>query len=257
MSAIVKSLSSTAAEEAEWALRVDMAAVFRVSARLGWNEQIGNHNSIMLPQRTPGEAPTFLINPRGYRFEELTASSLIVCDLDGNVLRGTGELRKVAFFIHARIHVQNPAATCVLHVHPQYLTALSLIAEPEVTVSHFNDLLLADRMAFDLDARAGAGSIEEGDRLAAKLGDKSILIMGSHGVTVVGPDIASAFDELHQAERTMMYHMTALNTGRKLVQLPESSRRRYNGPWGDKVDARMHLDSWRRILDKEGCDYAS
>jgi ribulose-5-phosphate 4-epimerase/fuculose-1-phosphate aldolase len=81
--------------------------------------------------------------------------------------------------------------------------------------------------------------------------------MGSHGVTVVGPDIASAFDELHQAERTMMYHMTALNTGRKLVQLPESSRRRYNGPWGDKVDARMHLDSWRRILDKEGSDYAS
>ena len=59
MSAILKSLSSTAADEAEWALRVDMAAVFRVSARLGWNEQIGNHNSIMLPKRTADEAPTF------------------------------------------------------------------------------------------------------------------------------------------------------------------------------------------------------
>jgi ribulose-5-phosphate 4-epimerase/fuculose-1-phosphate aldolase len=257
MSAILKSLSSTAAEEAEWALRVDMAAVFRISARLGWNEQIGNHNSIMLPQRRPDEAPTFLINPRGYRFEELTASSLIVCDLEGNVLRGTGELRKVAFFIHARIHVQNPAATCVLHVHPQYLTALALLDEPEVTLSHFNDLLLADRTAFDLGARAGASSTEEGDRLAAALGDKSILIMGSHGVTVVGPDIASAFDELHQAERTMMYHMTALATGKRLRRLPEESRRHYTGPWGDKVDARMHLDAWRRILDKEGSDYAS
>jgi ribulose-5-phosphate 4-epimerase/fuculose-1-phosphate aldolase len=257
MSAIVKSLSSTAAEEAEWALRVDMAAVFRVSARLGWNEQIGNHNSIMLPKRTPDESPTFLINPRGWRFEELTASSLIVCDLDGNVLRGSGELRKVAFFIHARIHVQNPAATCVLHVHPQYLTALALLDEPEITLSHFNDLILNDRTAFDLGARAGASTAEEGDRLAAALGDKSILIMGSHGVTVVGPDIASAFDELHQAERTMMYHMTALATGKKLRRLPEESHHRYAGAWGDKIDARMHLDAWRRILDKEGSDYAT
>ncbi len=257
MSAILKSLSSTAAEEAEWALRLDMAAVFRISARLGWNEQIGNHNSIMLPLAHPGDKPTFLINPRGYRFEELTASSLIVCDLDGHVLRGTGELRKVAFFIHARIHVQNPAATCVLHVHPQYLTALALLDEPEITLSHFNDLILNDRTAFDLGARAGASTNEEGDRLAAALGDKSILIMGSHGVTVVGPDIASAFDELHQAERTMMYHMTALSTGKRLRKLPDESRRHYLGAWGDKVDARMHLDSWRRILDKEGSDYAS
>jgi ribulose-5-phosphate 4-epimerase/fuculose-1-phosphate aldolase len=257
MSAIVKSLSSSAAEEAEWALRVDMAAVFRISARLGWNEQIGNHNSLMLPQAHAEDKPTFLINPRGMRFEELTASSLIVCDLDGNVLRGRGELRKVAFFIHARIHVQNPAATCVLHVHPQYLTALSLLEEPEVTLSHFNDLLLVDRMAFDLEARAGATTTEEGDRLAAALGEKSILVMGSHGVTVVGPDVASAFDELHQAERTMMYHMTALATGKRLRRLPEESRRHYHGAWGEKVDARMHLDAWRRILDKEGSDYAT
>lgn len=257
MSAVLKQLSSTEAEQAEWALRCDMAAVFRISARLGWNEQIGNHNSIMLPKARPGDPPTFLINPRGMRFEELTASSLIVCDLDGNVLRGTGELRKVAFFIHARIHVQNPAAVCVLHVHPQYLTALSLLDEPEVTLSHFNDLVLNDRIAFDLGAEAGAGSIEEGDRLAAALGDKSILIMGSHGVSVVGPDIASAFDELHQAERTMMYHMTALYTGKRLRKLPEKSRRHWHGAWGDKIDARMHLDAWRRILDKEGSDYAT
>src|SRR5271166_5369099 len=110
MVAVVHSLTSSETEAEEWRLRCDMAAVFRVAARLGWNEQIGNHNSLMLP----GDKPTFLINPRGYLFQELTASSLIVCDLDGNVLRGTGELRKVAFFIHARIHMRNPSATCVV-----------------------------------------------------------------------------------------------------------------------------------------------
>ena len=59
------------ADAMEWQLRCDMAAVFRISARLGWNEQIGNHNSLMLPERRPGDKPTFLINARGYRFEEL------------------------------------------------------------------------------------------------------------------------------------------------------------------------------------------
>ena len=114
MVAIVRSLSSTDAEQEEWRLRCDMAAVFRVGARLGWNEQIGNHNSLMLPRQKPDDSRKFLINPRGYLFQELTASSLIVCDLDGNVLSGKGELRKVAFHIHCRIHLQNPAATCIV-----------------------------------------------------------------------------------------------------------------------------------------------
>ena len=159
-------LQSTEAETQEWQLRCDMAAVFRIAARFGWNEQIGNHNSVMLR----GDRPRFLINPRGYLFQELTASSLIVCDLDGRV-RGKGELRKVAYQIHARIHVQNPHATCILHVHPHWLTALS--------------------------------------------------------------------------------------TGSPLRKFPESSRRNFTGPWGERIDARMHLDAWRRRLDCEEPDYAT
>ena len=252
MADIVRELSSSEAEAEEWRLRRDMAAVFRVSARLGWNEQIGNHNSLMLP----GESPTFLINPRGMLFQEIRASDLIVCDLDGRVLRGKGELRKVAFHIHARIHLRNPAATCVVHVHPQYLTALSMLAQPEVTLSHHNNLILNDRIAIDTHGDAPADSHQEGDRLAAALGDKSILLMNGHGVTVVGPTVHEAFDECYAAERTAMYQVTAMSTGRPLLALPDSQRRRWSGPWGQKVDARMHLDAWRRILDKEEPDYA-
>ncbi len=257
MVALMQSRSSSAAEEEEWRLRCDMAAVFRVSARLGWNEQIGNHNSLMLPNKSPGQTPTFLINPRGYLFQELTASSLIVCDLDGNVLRGTGELRKVAFHIHARIHLQNPAAICVVHVHPQYLTALSMLEEPELTLSHHNNLLLNDRLAVDHDGVAPADSHAEGDRLAAALGGKSILLMGGHGVTVVGPTIEDAFDECFIAERTAMYQVTAMSTGRALRALPQSQRRNWQGPWGQKIDARLHLNAWRRVLDREEPDYSS
>jgi ribulose-5-phosphate 4-epimerase/fuculose-1-phosphate aldolase len=253
MSAVVKNLTNSEAEAEEWRLRCDMAAVFRVSARLGWNEQIGNHNSLMLP----GKEPLFLINPRGMRFEELTASSLIVCDLDGKVVRGTGELRKVAFHIHARIHLLNPSATCVMHVHPQYLTAISMLANPQLILAHHNSLMLNDRVVYDLEGDEPVGHNEEGDRIARLLGDKSIMVMASHGVTVVGPTVEEAFDELHSAERTTMYQLTAMSSGQPLRRLPEKLRRRYNGPWGAKVDARMHLDSWRRILDKEGDDYAT
>jgi ribulose-5-phosphate 4-epimerase/fuculose-1-phosphate aldolase len=255
MTAIVQTLNSTAAEEEEWRLRRDMAAVFRIAARLGWNEQIGNHNSLMLP-RHGDAAPRFLINPRGLLFQELTASSLIVCDLEGRVLRGEGELRKVAFHIHARIHLSRPDAACVVHVHPQYLTALSMLAEPEVTLSHHNNLLLNDRIAVDDFGSAPADSDAEGDRLAAALGEKSILLMGGHGVTVVGPTVHDAFDECFIAERTAMYQVTAMSTGRALRVLPETHRRRWSGAWGEKVDARLHLDAWRRVLDREEPDYA-
>ncbi len=255
MSAVIKSLSNSEAEAEEWRLRSDMAAVFRVSARLGWNEQIGNHNSLMLPKAQPDDPDTFLINPRGWRFEELTASSLIVCNLDGKVLRGSGELRKVAFHIHARIHLKCPTATCVMHVHPQYLTALSMLQNPEMALSHHNNLMLNDRVVVDTLGDEPVGDNNEGDRIAESLGDKTIMIMASHGVTVVGATVAEAFDELHSAERTAMYQVTAMSTGQPLRRLPDRLRRRYNGPWGDRVDARMHLDAWRRILDREEPDY--
>jgi ribulose-5-phosphate 4-epimerase/fuculose-1-phosphate aldolase len=241
------------AEAQEWQLRCDLAAVFRVLGRLGMNEQIGNHNSLMLP----GDEPLFLINPRGLLFQEVTASNLITCDLDGTVTRGAGELRKVAFHIHARIHLANPAAICVLHVHPQYLTALSLIEGGRMELAHHNDLILGDRIAYDDEAHGPARDDAEGDRIARALGDKSILVMANHGVTVIGPTAHEAFDELYAAERTCMYQMTARSTGMTLRRQPDHLRRRYNGPWGEKVDARMHLDAWRRVLDREEPDYQS
>jgi ribulose-5-phosphate 4-epimerase/fuculose-1-phosphate aldolase len=239
------------AEDLEWQLRCDLAAVFRILGRLGMNEQIGNHNSLMLP----GSETLFLINPRGLLFQEITARNLITCDLDGNVLRGDGELRKVAFHIHARIHLANPAAKCVLHVHPRYLTALSLIEGGRMSLSHHNDLILNDRIAYDDEMTGPALDNDEGDRIARALGDKTILVMANHGVTVIGPTVHEAFDELFTAERTCMYQMTARSTGLKLREQPDHLRRRHNGPWGERVDSRLHLDAWRRVLDREEPDY--
>jgi ribulose-5-phosphate 4-epimerase/fuculose-1-phosphate aldolase len=254
MAAIVKQLHGTDAEAQEWQLRCDMAAVFRVFARHKWNEQIGNHNSMMIPGR---DEPTFIINPRGYLFQELRASDLIVCNLDGKVLAGKGELRKVAFHIHARIHLRHPGAACVIHIHPQYLTALSMLKHGEWALCHHNTLLLADRTMYDPLGHEPVHDNTEGDRIADALGDKSIMVMRGHGVTVVGPTVHDAFDECFIAERTAMYQITAMQTGQELHTLPDSARRHHKGPWGERIDARLHLDAWRRVLDREEPDYAS
>jgi ribulose-5-phosphate 4-epimerase/fuculose-1-phosphate aldolase len=257
MAQIIQARMNSEAEAREWELRCDMAAVFRVQARHGWNEQIGNHNSLMLPGDRPDAEPTFLINPRGYLFQELRASDLIVCTLDGRVVRGKGELRKVAFHIHARIHLKHPSAACVVHIHPQYLTALSMIEGGEFVLSHHNTLMLADRTMYDPLGHEPVDDNAEGDRIAEALGDKTVMVMRGHGVTVVGPTVEDAFDECFIAERTAMYQITAMQTGRKLHVLPPSAKRSHTGRWGDRVDARLHLDAWRRLLDKEGSDYAS
>ena len=241
------------AEALEWELRCDLAAVFRVLGRLGMNEQIGNHHSLMLP----GEDRLFLINPRGLLFQEVTASNLIVCDLEGNVVRGRGELRKVAFHIHARIHLRHPQARCVMHVHPPYLTALSLMEGGRLDLAHHNDLSLDDRIVYDDAAQGPAADNEEGDRIADLMGDKTVMVMANHGVTVVGPSVHDAFDELYIAERTCMYQLTARMAGGTLRRQPDQLRRHYRGSWGDRYDARLHLDAWRRILDREEPDYAT
>jgi len=241
------------AESVEWQLRCDLAAAFRVQARLGMNEHIGNHHSLMLP----GSDALFLINPRGLLFQEITASNLIVCDLTGKVLRGTGELRKVAFHIHARIHLKHPSARCVMHAHPRYLTSLSLMEGGRMALAHHNDLVLDDRIVYDDEAHGPVADDDEGDRIARLMGTKSIMVMANHGVTVVGPTVHDAFDELYLAERTCMYQMTARMAGGELRRQPDSLRRHYEGPWGERYDARMHLDAWRRVLDREEPGYAT
>ncbi len=238
--------------DVEWQIRYDLAAAFRACALHAMNEQIANHFSVMLPD----SENLFLINPRGLHFREITASSLIVCNLAGEVVRGSGELRKVAFHIHARLHLRHPRARCLLHVHPIHLTALSMIEGGRLELVHQNSLALCDRIAYD-DAFAGVvDDDQEGDRLADILGERSVLLMGNHGVMVAGETVHEAFDELYMAERTCHYQLTAMSAGKPLRRLNDNLRYNWQGPWGERFDARQHLDAVRRLLDRAEPDYA-
>jgi ribulose-5-phosphate 4-epimerase/fuculose-1-phosphate aldolase len=239
-------------DDAEWALRRDLAATFRLCAREKWNEGIGNHNSAMIPG-----TELMLINPRGMLFDELKASDLIVCDLAGNVVSGSGELRKVAHHIHSRIHLMHPLAQVVLHVHPPYSTALSLIEGGRLEMSHGNDLTLNDRIAYDDEMNGSVLDDSEGDRIARLLGKKTTLVMSSHGLTTVGRDVASAFCELSAVERSAMWQCLARGFGGPLKKLPDRMRKHHYGDFREAWAADLEFAAYRRLLDREEPDYAS
>ena len=243
---------TTKTEAAEWAIRCDLAATFRLCAREKWNEATGNHNSGMIPG-----TEHMLINPRGMLFSELRASDLIVCDLHSNVISGKGELRKVAHHIHARIHLMHPQAQIVLHVHPPYTTALSLIEGGRLELAHFNDLTLNDRIAYDDAMNGTVLDDDEGDRIARLLGAKTSLVMRSHGLTTVGPTAADAYCELAAIERSAMWQNLAACHGRPLRRLPDNQRKRHDGAFGDVWDAALEFAAYKRTLDREEPDYAT
>ncbi len=238
--------------EVERQLRLDFAAVFRICARNNWNENLGNHLSVMLP----GEEGHFLVNRRGMHFKQITASNLIVCDLDGKTVRGDGEIRPVAFHIHARIHKRHPHAAAVLHVHPPHSTALSGIEGFRFGRVFNNNLLLNNRIVYDEARNGPVNGIDEGDRLAELLGDRSIMLMGSHGVLVAGPSLANAFYELLMFERTCMYTVLAMQTGAPLRDLPESLLEDHRQPIDRFVDPVANLIAWHDMLGREEPDYA-
>jgi ribulose-5-phosphate 4-epimerase/fuculose-1-phosphate aldolase len=229
-------------------LRADLAAAFRLSARFKLNAGLGNHFSLMLPD----SEDRFLVNPRGLLFQEITASNLLVVDFDGHVISGGREVRPVAYHIHRA----NPAARCVLHLHPPNITALSMLEHGRLALAHHDNLIVNDRIAYD-DAMTGpAFGLAEGHRLADALGDKTIMVMANHGVLAVGRTVAEAFNELTVVEDVCAFQLRAMSTGQKLREQPAHLRWNFRDAWGTKLDARLYLDAWRRILDKEEPDYA-
>ncbi|MBB5693642.1 aldolase [Muricoccus pecuniae] len=233
--------------------RVDLAACFRMAARLGLQEGICNHLSVLVP----GRPDLMLVNPYGWAFGEITASRLLICDFEGQVLAGEGMPEATAFFIHARLHMRHPRAVAAFHTHMPNATALSMLEGPPLVWAGQTALKFYGRTAVDEDYNGLALDTDEGDRIAAAMGDADIGFLKNHGVMVVGPSIAEAWDDLYYLERAAEVQRLALATGRPLKPVPpEVARRTYEQMRaGDAESARLHLESVKRILAREEPDY--
>ena len=236
-----------------WQARLDLAASLRMAARLGLHEGICNHFSAMVPGRTD----QFLVNRYGLAFAEATASSLLVCDFEGNVIAGDGEPEATAFFIHARLHLKHPRARVAMHTHMPYATALCMIDDDEpLRYAGQSALKFLGRTIVDRNYNGLALDTDEGDRIAASMGDADIVFLRNHGVMVVGETIAKAWDDLYYLERACEAQVLALSTGRALLPVPpEIADLTARQMRGDNSSAALHLASIRRRLDAAEPEY--
>ena len=241
----------------ERAMRVDLAAAFRLAVRLDLHEGVCNHFSVMLPQGE-NEGSRFLLNRFGLHWSEVTASNLLALDAEERVLEGEGEFEKTAFYIHSRIHLANARATCVLHTHMPYATALTLLEGGRLEMVEQNALRFHDDIAYDDVYNGLVVDNAEGDRLARALGDKRVMFLANHGVIVVGPSVAEAFDALYYLERACRLQVLARSMGGKLRPVrPEVVRSAYRMMLSDAPKyAGAHFEALKRILDREEPAYS-
>lgn len=226
--------------------RRDLAASFRMAAKLGLQEGICNHFSAVVP----GHPDLFLVNPYGWAFAEIRASQLLICDFNGNVIAGEGKPEATAFYIHAQIHKILPRATAAFHTHMPNATALSMVEGQPLVWAGQTALKFYGRTALDENYNGLALGNDEGLRIANAIGDADIVFMRNHGVMVLGPTIAEAFDDLYYLERAAEVQLKAMSTGRKLVPVPHAiAQKAYEEMReGDPESARLHLASVRRQL---------
>lgn len=234
--------------------RVDLAAALRLAARFDLNEGICNHFSYAPPER-PG---CFLVNPFGLHWSQIRASDLLLVDNDGRVLEGDGELETTAFCIHSRIHMRHPRATCVLHTHMPYATTLTSLENTPLEPISQNALRYYNDVAYDPSYNGLAGDVDEGERMAAALGDKRVLFLANHGVVVVGGSVAKAFEDLYYLEKACQLQVLALSTGRPLKRVTDNiAATTFTKPEVEHHYANAHFAALKRLLDAEDATYVN
>lgn len=213
----VISLKDKVSEE-EWKARVDLAALYRLVAMYGWDDLIYTHISA----RLPGPDHHFLINPYGLMFEEITASSLVKINLDGDILQETPYfVNKAGFTIHSAVHGAREDAQYVMHLHTDQGVAVSAQKEGLLPLSQFA-LIVLPRLAYH-DYEGIALNLDERERLVADLGDKTLMLLRNHGTLSTGKTAAECFQGMFYLERSCIAQVMALAGGRENVLLAPDS----------------------------------
>jgi ribulose-5-phosphate 4-epimerase/fuculose-1-phosphate aldolase len=233
--------------------RIDMAAAFRWFARIGMHEAVANHLSVAVS----ADGSKFLMNPRGRHFSRIRAGDLLLLDAnDHATLSRLDAPDPTAWYIHGRLHALLPQARCIMHLHPKYSTALAGLADSTMYPIDQNTMRFYGRVAMDEAYGGMALANDEGDRLAGLLGNKSLLMMGNHGILVTGPSIAQAFDEMYYFERAAETLMTCYASNRPLRIAPDAVAQTTAQQWLDYPHlADDHLTEIKAILDREAPDY--
>lgn len=221
--------------DAEWRMRVELAACHRLADLFGFSDIIWNHITAKVP-----DTEHFLINRFGLRFDEVTASNLVTVDLDGNVIdAGTAtsedDVNVTGFVIHSAVHAARPDVHCVMHSHSEGGLVVSALTEGLIPMVQ-DALPFYGRLAYH-EYEGVSVDLAERERLAASLGDQPAMILRNHGLLTVGETVGEAFMHMYYLEKACKVQMRVLATGRDYTLPPEdvmekASRQYEQFPYG-------------------------
>ena len=207
-------------EHAEWKARVDLAAFYRLAAIYHWDDFIFTHIST----RVPGPEHHFLINPFGLMFEEITASSLVKVDLDGNLIGHSDYgINQAGYVIHSAIHAARPDAQFVAHFHSPDGMAVSSQVEGLLPLNQ-RALGVIPQLSYH-DYEGIALNLDERERLVKDLGDKKLMLLRNHGTLALGALPGEAWSGIYQLELACTAQIRTLTIGRDNVLIaPEAAQ---------------------------------
>ncbi|GIT90708.1 hypothetical protein JANAI62_11630 [Jannaschia pagri] len=239
---------------AEMQIRIDLAACLRLAAREGWCEGVANHFSAA----TSDDGRRFLVNPRWVHFSRVRASDLIEVDADDPATMDRPDAPDPsAWAIHSALHRHLPQARVALHMHPPYATALAALKDPTLRPIDQTTARFYNRLAYDLSFGGIAHGAEEGERIAQTIGRHRAVLMGNHGVTVLGDTVAEAWDALYHLERAARTMILAYSSGQPLAVMDDALAEATAAGWEVYKEAEVaHFTEMCRILDAEDPSYA-
>jgi ribulose-5-phosphate 4-epimerase/fuculose-1-phosphate aldolase len=245
-------ISPAATQPAMRQARVDLAAACRMAARLDWQEAVANHFSMAVS----ADGRQFLMNPLWRHFSRMRASDFLLLQVEAGAAADAPPVDRTAWAIHGTMHAQLPRARCILHVHPPHATAWSCLADPAIRPIDQTSARFYKRVAIDTEYGGMADNVAEGMRLTRALADKSVLIMGNHGVLVVGDTVAGTFDALYHLERACRTLLLAYSTGQPLRVLPDAVAEKTALAWEQQDDqAAEHFEQIKALLDASDSSY--
>ena len=201
----------------EWEVRTDLAALYRLVARFGWDDLVFTH----ITARVPGPGHHFLINPYGLLYDEMCASNMVKIDLKGNkVMDSPFDINPAGFVVHSAVHEVREDAGCVLHWHSRAGVAVSAQKNGLLPLSQQSTLCLTSIAYHDYEGIA----VDQEERLTLQrdLGDKKHLVLRNHGLLVVGDTIADAFLTMYNMESACQVQLAAQSGGGELTHVDQA-----------------------------------
>jgi ribulose-5-phosphate 4-epimerase/fuculose-1-phosphate aldolase len=241
----------------EWAMRVDLAACYRLVDMFGWSDLLGTHISA----RVPGEENAFLINPYGLLFEEITASSLVKVDEEGRILSPTEyRINPAGFVIHGAIHMAQPEIACALHTHTPAGTSVATQKDGLLPLTQHALAVIAHTAYHGYEGIAT--DLSERERLVRDLGENNILVLRNHGLLTVGRTVAEAFVWMYRAERACRMQLAIQQAGAEVIEIPDevqettiARNRLANSPQGHRPIGVLEWPALLRKLDRVDTSY--